>query len=88
LFGYLDFNLDTVLANYFNSERDSTLLLVLYLVYVNEVNILGGSIHKIKKKTIEALEVASKEIGLEANTNESMRSFREVGMQDKIAAYI
>ena len=87
MFGYLDFNLDTVLANSFNSERDCTLLLVLYLVYVNDVNILGGNIHTIRKTT-EALEVASKEIGLEANTNESMRSFREVGMQDKIATYM
>jgi hypothetical protein len=36
------------------------------LVYVDDVNILGGSVHAIKKNT-EALVVASKEIGLEVN---------------------
>jgi hypothetical protein len=33
------------------------------LVYVDDVNILGGSVHNIKKNA-EALVVASKEIGL------------------------
>jgi hypothetical protein len=36
------------------------------LVYADEVNTLGGSIHAIKKNT-EALVEASKEIGLEVN---------------------
>jgi chloramphenicol O-acetyltransferase len=36
------------------------------LVYADDVNILGGSVHAIKKNT-EALVVASKEIGLEVN---------------------
>jgi hypothetical protein len=36
------------------------------LVYAADVNILGGSVHAIKKNT-EALVVASKEIGLEVN---------------------
>jgi hypothetical protein len=36
------------------------------LVYADDVNILGGSVHSIKKNT-EALAVASKEIGLEVN---------------------
>ena len=36
------------------------------LVYANDVNILGASIHNIRKST-EALVVASKEIGLEVN---------------------
>ena len=34
------------------------------LVYADDVNILGGSVHTIKKNT-ETLVVASKEIGLE-----------------------
>ena len=36
------------------------------LVYANDVNILGGSVHTIKKNT-EALQVCSKENGLEVN---------------------
>jgi sorting nexin-29 len=36
------------------------------LVYADDVNILGGSIH-ILRKNIEALLIASKEIGLEVN---------------------
>jgi hypothetical protein len=36
------------------------------LVYADDVNILGRSIHAVKKNT-EALVVASKEIGLEVN---------------------
>ena len=36
------------------------------LVYADDVNILGGSVHTIKKNA-EALVVASKEIGLEVN---------------------
>jgi hypothetical protein len=36
------------------------------LVYVNDVNILGGSVHTIKE-TAEALLMASKKIGLEVN---------------------
>jgi hypothetical protein len=38
------------------------------LVYVLDVNILGGSVHTIKKNT-EALMVARKEIGLEVNVD-------------------
>jgi len=36
------------------------------LVYADDVNILGGSIHTVKKNA-EALIVTSKEIGLEVN---------------------
>ena len=40
------------------------------LVYADYFNILGGSIHTIKKNT-EALLVASKEIGLEVNADKT-----------------
>jgi len=40
------------------------------LVYVEEVNTLGGSIHTIEKNT-EALVVASKETGLELNADKT-----------------
>jgi len=36
------------------------------LVYVDDVNIMGASVHSTKKNT-EALVVGSKEIGLEVN---------------------
>jgi hypothetical protein len=37
-----------------------------YLVYADDVNILGGGIDTVKKNT-EAIIVASKETGLEVN---------------------
>jgi len=40
------------------------------LVYADDVNILCGSVHTIKKIT-EALVVASKEIGLEWNADKT-----------------
>jgi hypothetical protein len=40
------------------------------LVYADDVNILGGSVHAIKKNT-EGLVVASKEIGLEVNAEKT-----------------
>jgi hypothetical protein len=40
------------------------------LVYANDVNMLGGSIHAVKENA-EALVVASKEIGLEVNAVKS-----------------
>jgi hypothetical protein len=40
------------------------------LVYADDVNILGGSVHAIKKN-IEALVVASKEVGLEVNAEKT-----------------
>jgi len=40
------------------------------LVYADDVNILGGSVHTIKKNT-DALVVASKENGLEVNTDKT-----------------
>jgi len=38
------------------------------LVYADDVNILGGSVHTVKENA-EALIVASKEIGLEVNAD-------------------
>jgi hypothetical protein len=40
------------------------------LVYADDVNILGGSVHAIKKNT-EASVVASKEIGIEVNAEKT-----------------
>ena len=41
------------------------------LVYADDVNILGGSVHTIKENT-ESVFVASSEIGLEVNADETM----------------
>jgi hypothetical protein len=40
------------------------------LVYADDVNMLGGSAH-ILKKNIKSLVVASKEIGLEVNADKT-----------------
>jgi len=40
------------------------------LVYVNDVNILGGSVHTIEKDT-EALVFSSKEVGQEVNADKT-----------------
>ena len=54
------------------------------LVYADDVNILGGSVHTIKENA-EALVVASKETGLEANLIKlSTWSCLEIGMQDEV----
>ena len=49
-----------------------------FLVYTDDVNILGGSIHTTKEIT-EALVVANKEIGLEENADKTkhMVMFRD-----------
>ena len=40
------------------------------LVYADDVNIMGGSVHTVKENA-EALIVASKETGLEVNADET-----------------
>ena len=40
------------------------------LAYADDVNILGGSIHTVKENA-EAVVVATKEIGLEVNTDKT-----------------
>jgi hypothetical protein len=40
------------------------------LVYADDVNILGGSVHTVKENT-EALTVANKETGLEVNADKT-----------------
>ena len=41
-----------------------------FFFYANDVNILGGSVHTVKENA-ESLIVASKEIGLEVNADET-----------------
>jgi hypothetical protein len=45
-----------------------------FLAYVDDVNILGGSVHTVKEKA-EALVVATKEIGLEVNADKTKYMF-------------
>ena len=40
------------------------------MVYADDVNILGGSVHTVKENT-EPVVVASKEIGLEVNADKT-----------------
>jgi len=54
------------------------------LVYTDDVNILGRSVHTIKKNT-KSLLVSSKEIGLEVNTDQlSTWSRLEIRMKDEV----
>jgi hypothetical protein len=57
------------------------------LVYADDVNILSGNIHTIRKNR-RALIIASKEIGLETTLRKlSIWSCLEVRMQDKMGTY-
>jgi pyruvate kinase len=50
------------------------------LVYADYVNILGKSIHTIKKST-EAIVVARKEIGVEVNAEKTVVARKEIGLE-------
>jgi hypothetical protein len=53
------------------------------LVYADDVNMLGGGTHPREKNT-EAIVVASKEIGLEANSDKiSVHGHVSIIMQDE-----
>ena len=51
------------------------------LVYADDVNILGESVHTVKKNA-EALVVASKEIGLEVNADKTKYVFMSRGQNE------
>ena len=54
------------------------------LVYVDDVNILSGSVHTLKKNSVGYV-VASMEIGLEVNSDKlSTWSCLEIRMQDEV----
>jgi hypothetical protein len=55
------------------------------LLYADDVNILGGSIHTIRKNT-EDLLIVSKEIGLQVNVKKT-KSCLEIRTLDKIGTY-
>ena len=58
-----------------------------FLVYVDDVNILGGSVHTVKENT-ETLIVASKEIVLEVDADKlSTWSCLEIRMQDEVTIW-
>jgi O-phosphoseryl-tRNA(Cys) synthetase len=61
----LEYAIRRVQVNQDGLELNGTLQL---LVYANDVNILGGSVHAVNENA-EALIVASKEIGLEVNAD-------------------
>jgi hypothetical protein len=63
----LEYAIRRVLANEEDLKLNGTHYL---LVYADDVNILGRSVHAIKKNT-KALVVASKEIGLEVNAEKT-----------------
>jgi len=58
-----------VQENWDGSKLNSTYQL---LVYADDVNILGGSMHTLFKNNTEALVFARKEIGLEVNADKTM----------------
>ena len=63
----LEYTIRRVQVNQYGLKLNATFQL---MVYADDVNILGGSVHTIKKNA-EALVVASKEIGLEVNADKT-----------------
>jgi len=54
------------------------------LVYADDVNMLGGSVHTIKKNS-DALVVACQEIGLEVNAHKTKyMAMSLIKMQDEV----
>jgi hypothetical protein len=54
------------------------------LAYVDDVNILGGSVHTVRENSV-ALVVATKEIGLEVNTDKTKyMAYLRIGMQGEV----
>jgi hypothetical protein len=54
------------------------------LVYADDVNLVGGSVHTIQENT-EALVVVSREIGLEVNADKTKyMSCLDISMQDEV----
>jgi hypothetical protein len=58
------------------------------LVYADDVNILGGSVHTVHtiQSNAEALVMARKETGLEVNADKNKWSCLETRMQDEVTA--
>jgi hypothetical protein len=58
------------------------------LVYADDVNILGGSVHTIHtiQGNTETLVMARKETGLEVNADKNKWSYLETRMQDEVTA--
>jgi hypothetical protein len=63
----LEYTIRRVQVNQYGLKLNATFQL---MVYADDVNILGGSVHTIKKNA-EALVAASKEIGLEVNADKT-----------------
>jgi hypothetical protein len=63
----LEYDIRKFQVNHDNLKSNGTHQL---LVYADDINILGGSVHIIKKNT-DAFVIASKEIGLKVNADET-----------------
>jgi hypothetical protein len=81
LYNFLEYAIRRVQAHHEGFKLNGTYQL---LVYADEVNILGGSVHAIKKNT-DTVVVVGREIGLEVNAEKlSTRSCLAIRMQNKI----
>jgi len=77
----LEYAIRRVKVNQDGFKLNGTLQL---LVYVDDVNILGGNVHTMKKNA-EMLVVATMETGLEVNADKiNTWSYLEIRMQDEV----